>query len=584
MTSPRQSPVQLLLASDRRAWLVALSVSLGTALLLVSPFFWLGTASGHDISFHASSWLDVAGQWREGIVYPRWSEWANNGFGEPRFIFYPPLSWMLGAALGFVAPWNAVPGVFIVLVQTFSGLSMFALGKRFFSMGAAIFGAACYAANPYALLLVYLRSDFAEQLACAFLPLLFLAAFQLSGLLEDRWRSPFRATAIFALLFAAVWLSNAPAGVLASYTLVLVFAWAAFAQKSFAPLWRGVGGLALGFGLSCFFLLPAAYEQRWVNIAQALSSGLQPSQNFLYTQIDDPEHNLFNWIASTVAVLLIVMTGFAALVASRYKREEERGASKKPWHAMLLASAVAAIFMIRPSSILWDLLPKLRFVQFPWRWMGILAVPYAYFAAAAVRRRMGWIWAIIVILASAGTAAFLAHKAWWDSDDIPSLREAIASGQGFEGTDEYDPVGDDHYNLPQHSPPVQILPAETVEESPGLAPKADIRFGPWTAEEREFSVTSSQSLRLALRLLDYPAWRVEVNGQAAAPQHAESTTQMVLALLSGTHRISISFRRTWDRNLGSLLSLLALLAWGTLLRLGGKGSGSGKASCQTTPT
>ncbi len=38
-----------------RKWLPALGVSLATALLVVSPFLWLGTASGHDISFHASS-------------------------------------------------------------------------------------------------------------------------------------------------------------------------------------------------------------------------------------------------------------------------------------------------------------------------------------------------------------------------------------------------------------------------------------------------------------------------------------------------------------------------------------------------
>ena len=92
---------------------------------------------------------------------------------------------MLGAALGFVLPWNAVPGVFIALVQTFSGLSAFALARRVLPKRIALFCVACYAANPYALVIIYLRSDFAELLANAFLPLLFFAALRVCELLED---------------------------------------------------------------------------------------------------------------------------------------------------------------------------------------------------------------------------------------------------------------------------------------------------------------------------------------------------------------------------------------------------------------
>jgi hypothetical protein len=567
MTSPPEAPNKLNAKPDLRQWFAAFGISLGTAVLIVSPFFRLGNASGHDIAFHASSWLDVAGQWKEGIVYPRWCEWANHGFGEPRFIFYPPLSWMLGAALGFLAPWNAVLGVFIVLAQTLAGLSMFALARRFFSAGAAMFAAACYAANPYALLIAYMRSDFAEQLACALLPALVLAALQLSGLTENRWGSLSRVTAIFAMLFAGVWLSNAPAGVMASYSMAVLFAWAAIGEKSLAPLRRGAGGLALGFGLTGFYLLPAAYEQRWVNIDQALSSGLQPVQNFLFTAINDPEHNLFNWIASSVAILLIVMTGIAALIARHTAKNAEDGRwMERVWLAMLLLSAAATILMLRPSSIFWTFLPKLRFMQFPWRWMGVLAVPYGYFAAAAFERaRARWICVVALFLATAGTATVLVQKAWWDSDDLPTLEESIASGQGFDGTDEYDPVNDDHYNLPARAPQVQILAPEGSDAS---ASQAEIRIVRWTAEEKDLNVTSSRPLRLAVRLLDYPAWRAEVNGRRMTPESPEGTAQMILPLSAGAQRIKIEFADTADRIWGGLVSGAASTALLVLLFVG----------------
>src|SRR5260370_640804 len=125
------------------------------------------------------------------------------------------------------------------------------------------------------------------------------------------------------------------------------------------------------------------------------------------------------------------------------------GAVRADLRFAVALGAAAAILMTRLSSAFWEHLPELRFVQFPWRWMAILAVSYGYFlAAATARRRIRWIWGVLVLAVTVGTATFLVQRAWWDSEDFPVLQEAIANGRGFEGADEYDPADDDHYNLP----------------------------------------------------------------------------------------------------------------------------------------
>ena len=302
-----------------------------------------------------------------------------------------------------------------------------------------------------------------------------------------------------------------------------------------APRWPS------GLGLAGFYLAPAIHEQSWVNITQALASGLQPSQNFLYTVVADAEHNVFNRIASITAVLMIALTSiFAAATFPREHKENPPSITNPVWNLLVILFAISAFLMLHISNIFWITLPKLRFVQFPWRWMSILAIPFAcLFAAAMSRRTMRWYWmgwctaALAVVLA--GTATWMVRHAWWDTEDIPVLLEAIQHDEGFEGVDEYDPAGDDHSDLPEKYPRFKLL--HSAPES-SVVSGARIHVERWSAEQKELRITAREPSRLALRLLNYPAWRVEVNDAVVVPGRVGESGQMVVPLPTGQSHVS----------------------------------------------
>lgn len=519
--------------------------------IAVTPMLLLGYQRGHDFDIHLESWMDASAQFRQGILYPRWASEANYGFGEPRFIFYPPASWALGGLLGLILPWTVVPAIFVWLAMILAAVGMRKLAADWLPPDAALVAALLYALNPYLLVTAYTRCAYGELLASAVFPFLLWGAFRIS-------RYPGKGFAIVAISFAAIWLANLPGGVIASYALALVLVIVAVLRRSVQTLLYGSAAILTGFGLAAFVLFPAVWEQKWVHIDGVVRPNQLPWANFLFSSHSNMYR--FNHFLSSLAVLLI-LGGVASAIAGRRMRQD----TPALWWSLTVLCLLSGFLMLPVSTVIWRVLPELRFVQFPWRWLFPLCAAAALlvsFALAQSKRQR-----ILLPVLGLGLIAVDATIVCAKQVNLRFVAEIAGqfqSGRGYTGLLEYTPLAGNGRALPAYAPAIESIEPPS-EQSAAAPPGVYVEL--WSPERKVIRADVSQPTAIDLKLLAYPAWQATVNGKPAALQNDPHTGQLMMELPAGTSRTEIKFGQTWDRavgegvSTGSGVALIAVWQW-----------------------
>lgn len=546
------------------------SLLLAVTFIAVLPLAWRGTSCGQDFDFHLQNWLEVVSHWRHGILYPHWAASANYFAGEPRFVFYPPLSWILGGLLGLLLPWSWTPLAFTLIALLGAGFSFRAMAREWMPLDHATIAACLYVLNPYMLFVVYDRAALAELLAAVWIPLLILFALR-----EKRSFLP------LALTVAALWLTDAPAAVMGCYMLVVLVAVAALRDKSWRLVARSAGAVPLGLSLAGFWLVPAIYQQRWVEISRAIGPLMHVEDSFLFGYVslsgisaDDRFDTIYhNQILQTVSwiVVALAIASALAIVVSISSRKHKRSPL---WMPLVVVAALVFALQLRFSDVLWRIVPELKYLQFPWRWMLVLGMVSAALIGLAIHQEQTTRRAIAArgtaLLALAAIMAIFASAFFWqpcDDEDNVTAQIAACHNTGFEGTDEYTPLGADNSQIQQALPPVRLLPssrAEASDDSPSWTADASkeipgtIHIDRWNPEHVAATVTTSAPGYAVLRLMDYPAWRVTLNGAVVAARPRRSDGLMTIPIAAGTNLLDIRWHTTPDEWFGLALSLMAL--------------------------
>lgn len=588
------------------------------AFIAIVPQLIRGDSCGHDFNVHLVSWLDCVNAWHHGILYPHWAPSPNYGAGEPRFVFYPPLTWMLGAALGVVLPWHIVPIALTFLTLAATGLATRALALEALDDLPATLAGCASLFSLFTLFTAYERSAFPEFAGGFWLPLIVLFVMRdrpgsprpiLSRILrkdgkphmpDNHKAGVFHrafngSTAPLALALAGAWLSNLPLGVMAGYLMAAVALLWALLNKSWAPLLRSVLAGVLGLGLAAIYWLPAAFERYWVDIKQATEDpGYNFENNWLFAHSANPLLALHDEILRQVSWIAIFMIAVAVMCIAiswfRGTLPQVKTAASRLWWVPLAAVPVVVCFFLFPvSRPLWILLPEMSFLQYPWRWLEAVEAPMAIFVVTAIwpsgrrARAATLVFCAAVFVASTVYAGKVFFQVCYPEDSVSSVLVDYHAGAGFEGMYEYEPPGGDDSSIATGLPdaclvndPSVVLgkpdpddpdanPVWSPDQGSCQATFATVHGLQTDPEHRKMRATTADAGYLILRLVSYPAWRIRVNGQIQTALPKRDDGLIVVPVPQGPVDLTVDWTTSPDvvagRWVSALSGLLLMVIW-----------------------
>lgn len=570
--------------APRRVRLLGPAIILLAAAVATAPLILSGPACGSDLGFHLVSWIDAQHSMTMGVLYPHWANSANFGAGEPRFVFYPPLSWMAGAFLGLFLSWTAVPVALFWTLLAANGLAIRALARQALADGPATLAGCASMFLGYPLFSVYKRCDFAELAAEACIPLLLLYALRRRNRSGNLWQRAFDGSAApLALLMAVTWLCNGPVGLMACYLLAAVALVSAALEKSLAPVVRAAISTGLGLLLASVYLVPAVVEKKWASIEYATTlSHFTIENSWLFARHDDVSmyaHDMLLHRVSRIAVEMLAIAFFCG--ATCWLRKKMPGKSR--WWIPLALIPVAVLILLFPiSEPVWNTLPALRLLQFPWRWLVVLEIPVAIFFAAAVwfDGRKARIAALALCSLLFVGISLRAHAVWFAdcSGTESSVLQMIQRGMGTLGRPEYAPPNVQFAMVDRmvHGACLLDAPAESMPQNASTAPSwdaegkdcnSDFRALTSLPEQKRFIGAAGHAGYLILRLRYYPAWRVTVNGKPVAAVAERQRGFIAVPVAAGPVQVDVEWTTTPDVVAGRWLTAIAIALIAALIAL-----------------
>ncbi|HLF26799.1 MAG TPA: hypothetical protein VJG32_10710 [Anaerolineae bacterium] len=568
-----------------------LLILIAIGLVLTAPLLQGQTLCTDDGALHIYRTVALDRAVHDGVLFPRWFPDLAYGYGFPFFVYREPLGYYLLEGLhllGVSAPnaFNLVLAGSVIL----SGIAMFLLARDIFGARGGLLAGLAYMSAPYLLIGSIVRGNLPEVIAFALMPLILFCFRRLILLRQTRY---FVAS---ILTYAALFLTHNISSLLFTPLLLAYLALLGRLEArnqvssgnlvSISHLRYAISAVALTLALTVFFWFPAIAEQDQAQLYLTHSArGNDYHFNFIGLRellggpgssdpnlLNPPRRIVFGWPQLALAAL--------GLLAYRRARGREQ-------RAIIVAAAIATLalaFMALPASLpLWDRLPLIRFVQFPWRFVGRAILPAALLAGAvflpqraqrnvndnsafsassAVKSIPFGIAAFVVLLFTAPLSYPRACPTPYDLDINDVFAYERATGHiGVDPLGAYLPRT--VVERPTGSPlEAQYAAGTTIErfDTTTLPDGARLLAADYGPTRADLVVSTPADFTATYLAFNFSGWQVWIDDQPVATHPTDPTGLIAFDVPSGEHRIRIAFGESPQRALADGVSLIALIA------------------------
>lgn len=370
-------------------WLIKNKNLLLLGFLLLANWLILRPILAPDLFFpaHDSTWIIRLQQFDKAVSFaqfpPRLAPDIAYGYGYPLFKYYAPLftllSWLVFKIVGDYALSVTIT---IFLSNLVGSWGMFYLGKRFWGFWGGVIASTAFVFLPFRALNIYVRAAFSETLAINLLP--FWSYFLIS-LVRNKFSK--KAALGFIFFSLAFLLAHNLYLIMLAYCLPILLGYFLLTARPLKKRLLTILALfALVLLLGAWYWLPVVSGLKDINVfPEATKTNF--SDHFVYLK------QLWDWTwgfggsAPGLADGMSFKIGklhfvFACLGVVFGLRARKKGREL----VMFLILALVSLFLLLPvSRFFWEKLPFLAVIQFPWRFLGLLALVVVLFSGGIVK-------------------------------------------------------------------------------------------------------------------------------------------------------------------------------------------------------